>query len=280
MPKHPIKSRCWCYTSFLTTVDDPDGALYHVYGREVCPDSGRKHLQGYIRFKFGKTMRAVKALLGDPAVHLEKRKGTERVASDYCKKDGDFVERGECADAAPGKRTDLEVVRGLLGQGNGMAALLDAGVGYQGCRYAELYLKYKEPEKNPDDGAPNVRWYWGDTGTGKSRASHAEANEADVAVHRCSGPAGKGGKWWFDGYDAHTHVIIDDFRPSWCGLSFLLSILDRYGRRVEHKGGSRQWKATDIWITSPKHPESYFQDSGEDLEQLLRRLTTIKEFTL
>ncbi len=273
------RSRCWCFTSFRDGVRDPECAEYYVAGREVCPDTGRKHFQGYVRFKHAKSLSAAKALLGDPAAHLEGRRGTEREAADYCKKDGDYVERGEVRDDESGRRTDLEVVRSVLNGGEGtVGAVIDAGISYQGIRYAEKWLVYKEPLRDPSKDPPVVRWYWGATGTGKSRAAHAEATESGERVYRAIGPSARGGRWWWDGYDGHKYVIIDDFRPSWCGLSFMLNLLDRFGMRVECKGGSRSFRATSIWITCPKHPESCYVESGEDVEQLVRRVTEIKEF--
>lgn len=118
----------------------------------------------------------------------------------------------------------------------------------------------------------------GPTGTGKSRAAHTEAAAGDTPVYRAIGPSARGGRWWWDGYDGHERVIIDDFRPGWCGLSFLLNLLDRFGMRVECKGGSRSFRGTQIWITCPKHPESCYVESGEDVQQLVRRITEIREF--
>lgn len=281
MPK--IKVHRWrsaVYTIYKDDVRDPECATYHVYGREVCPTTKRKHLQGYIRFTNAKSKSAIQALLGVPGCHLEPRKGTEREASDYCKKDGDYFERGECQDAAPGKRTDLESARAHLGGSSpSVGELIDLGYNYQVLRYAEKYLVYRGPARDPNADPPNIRWYYGETGTGKSRTAGLEAAECADLVYRCTGPAAKGSRWWWDGYDGHRSVIIDDFRPTWCGLSFLLNLLDRYGMRVEAKGGSRQFLAKNIWVTSPKHPETYFHEAGEDLEQLLRRITIIKEFT-
>lgn len=124
-----------------------------------------------------------------------------------------------------------------------------------------------------------VRWYWGPTGTKKSFTAHTEAAECDGLVYRAEGPARKGGQWWWPGFDGHRCVIVDDFRPAWCSLDKLLRLLDRYGCIVECKGGSRQFRAQEIWITCPKHPEECYLDCGEDVAQLLRRITIIKEFT-
>lgn len=126
-----------------------------------------------------------------------------------------------------------------------------------------------------------VRWYWGATGTGKSRAAHTEAVQAsgDVTlVYRADGPSARGGRWWFNAYDGELYMIVDDFRPAWCSIEHLLKLLDRYGCRVECKGGFRQMRAKFIWITCPKPPGDCYVESLEDVEQLCRRITEIKEF--
>jgi len=46
-------------------------------------------------------------------------------------------------------------------------------------------------------------------------------------------------KWW-DGYDKHESIVIDDFRASNIEFNHLLKLLDRYPMRIETKGGYRQ----------------------------------------
>lgn len=84
-------------------------------------------------------------------------------------------------------------------------------------------------------------------------------------------------KWW-EGYDAHENVIIDDFRKDSIQFSSLLRLLDRYAFRVETKGASRQLLAKNIIITCPESPEELFEHTREDIKQLLRRIDEIKEF--
>lgn len=84
-----------------------------------------------------------------------------------------------------------------------------------------------------------------------------------------------GSKWW-QGYDAHEDVIIDDFRGEWWPLTWMLALLDSTECRVECKGGSRQFKPRRVYITSIEHPEyAYGQTGREPVQQLLRRITNI-----
>lgn len=134
---------------------------------------------------------------------------------------------------------------------------------FQSIRLAECYLSYNEVKRN---WKPTVSWIYGPTGSGKTR----------MAIDKCGDDywiSGKNLRWW-QGYDGHENVIIDDFRGDFCTFHELLRILDRYAYTVEVKGGSRQLLAKNIYITCPYHPKDVYS-SKEDVGQLLRRIDDI-----
>lgn len=233
---------------------------YIVYGFEVG-DEGTAHIQGYVEFKSSKLFSVCQNQIGKRA-HMEARKSTAAKAADYCKKDKDFVERGTISKQ--GKRNDIETIREMVNEGKGMREIVDEVSNFQGIRIAEKLLQYKEKKRN---WKPTVVWYWGPTGSGKSRRAHEEFPDAWVS--------GRSLEWW-EGYDGHEDIIIDDFRGDFCKFHELLRILDRYEYRVMVKGGSRQLLAKNIVITSPYAPEGVYK-TREDVAQLLRRIDWVIE---
>lgn len=115
-------------------------------------------------------------------------------------------------------------------------------------------------------------WYYGSTGTGKTRA----ASGADPDAY-WKNPAHK----WWDGYQGESTIIIDDYRADFCKFSELLRLFDRYPYQVEVKGGTRQFLARKIYVTTPKSPALTWESrTEEDLAQLLRRITEVKHFSI
>lgn len=78
--------------------------LYCIVGREIGL-SGTPHLQGFLVFKDRCRMGSCKAFL--PRAHWEAAR-TTAAAIEYCKKEGDFIERGESPPPdTQGKRNDI-----------------------------------------------------------------------------------------------------------------------------------------------------------------------------
>jgi hypothetical protein len=117
-----------------------------------------------------------------------------------------------------------------------------------------------------------VFWCYGETGSGKSRWASEQYPTAYWKAPTS--------KWWC-GYDQHDAVIIDDYRRDFSTFGDLLRLFDRYPLIVETKGGSVQFLAKTIVVTTPKNPrDTWDSRTEEDIQQLLRRITEIKHFAI
>lgn len=265
-----MSAKSLCFTLNNYTKEEEENLIsklkyeYLIFGKEIG-ENGTPHLQGYVEFRGSKRFDTLKKF--NSRIHWEARKGKQFQAIEYCKKDGDFREFGTLTVQLPGKRNDLQVVRQRLEEGRGIRGVISEHVNLQAIRYAEKLLTYNEPQRN---WKPSVTWIWGKTGAGKSRLGH-ELCGTDYYS--------KDGEKWWDGYDAHENIILDDFRAGNMKLNYLLKVLDRYPMRVEVKGGYRQLLAKKIIITSIHSPDSCYNTEidklKEPIQQLIRRLDKI-----
>lgn len=268
MSKRSEEHRAYCFTINNYTLKCIEAVenvkcKYIVYGYEVCPTTGTPHIQGYVNFTSAKSMSAcVKALGGRASTRVAK--GSAEQNYDYCSKEGNFHERGDRPEQ--GERTDIEIVRETLKKTGSMRKVVDVAKNYQSIKMAELILKYQEPKRT---WKPKVIWLYGETGSGKTKSAYEILGEDDVYT----ASIGK----WFDGYDAHANVLLDDIRKEFLPFNVLLRLLDRYEHRVEVKGGSRQFLAKTIVVTAPVTPQEMYSNIGEDVEQLVRRIDEITE---
>lgn len=236
---------------------------YAVIGHEIAPTTGTPHIHVYFHFVNQHSFSSIKKKF--PRARIDTCRGSPQQVSQYCKKENNYKEIGEVP--AQGKRSDIDHIKDVLEYAPRMREVTKVAKSVQAIKFAEYYLKYHEPKR---DWKPYVKWYWGGTGTGKSRAAFDELGVQE------SFPCSDSAKWW-DGYDAHEGVIIDEMREDFCSLKYFLRLTDRYPFTVQVKGTTRQFLARTIIITSPYPPEKLYR-TNEDTNQLLRRLDEIKHF--
>lgn len=236
-------------------------AAYGIIGQETAPTTGTKHIHVYFRLKNAITWETVKKHFPRAKVQIAMGNDTHNKA--YCSKECVLDEHG--TPSHQGKRTDLEIVREYVAEEPCMRTIIEKVGSLQSIKTAEKLLTYLEPKR---DWKTEVFWFCGATETGKSREAYRIAPNAYTAMDT--------GAWW-EGYDGHEEIIIDDMRRDFLKFHQLLKLFDRYPYRVEVKGGSRQILARTIIVTSCYSPEEMF-DTREDIQQLLRRLTKIKYF--
>jgi len=259
------KTRAYVFTYNNPQAFAYDGIVctYIIVGAETAPTTGTPHHQGYIYFKNAIAFSGAKKKL-PPGCYIASAKGSPQQNRTYCSKVSIHYEGGDIP--INGKRNDLSEVKDIIKSGGGMRDVIDAVPNYQAVKFAETILKYVEPKR---DHYTYVKWIWGPSGTGKTHMALSEATDPWLSP--------KNLQWW-EGYDAHKHVIVEDFRRSYCEFSELLRILDNTGYTVYNKGGSRQLLATHIWITCPMPPHEVY-DTNEEVRQLTRRIDEVIHLT-
>lgn len=260
------------YTSEELSLLEEIKCKYIIYGFEQG-EQQTPHLQGFVIWNNAKTFKATKKSLPNRC-HIEECKGTPYENFKYCSKDGDFIERGDRPEkVGQGKRNDMLEIKKNVAQNVHIKEMLNENiiVNYQQLKYAETLKKYYEKQRTEK---PIVKWFYGATGTGKTKTAYEE-------VYSITDPdnvyiAMDTGKWW-DGYDGQEYIIIDDMRGDFMKFHQLLKLLDRYAYRVETKGSTRQFLGKYIIITSAYQPNEIFR-TIEDIQQLLRRIDEIRKF--
>lgn len=260
------KHRSFCFTWNNYSQEDVEWLQnqefkYLVFGYEVCPTTGTPHLQGVVIFKNPRSFESVRTDFCKGKCHLEPAK-SDRASEIYCKKDGRFWEQGE--RPKQGRRTDLEDMVALVREGvsnrdlwiHNPTAMVMYHKSFERCRYDMFEDR---------DGPPKVFWYYGGTGTGKTRTA--------IESHKTSYI--KDGTMWWDGYRQQEAIIIDDFDGRW-PYRDLLRLLDRYPYSGQVKGGYVKINSPCIYITC-EHPPYQFW-GGTELEQILRRISKIELF--
>lgn len=247
-----MTSRRWCFTLNNYTDDDVKyfmelECVYLIIGKEIS-STGTPHLQGFVTFKMNKRLTGMKKL--HSGTHWEAAKGNSVQAADYCKKEGNFLEKGETP--SPGKRTDLSAAVELIKNGSSIAEVADlcseTFVKFgRGLRDLKLLL---DKPYTPAD----LRgvWYWGPPGSGKSRRARLEHPDAFLK------PQSK----WFDGYAGETSILLDDFDTNVLG-HYLKIWGDRYACTGEIKGGTVNLRHDIFIVTSNYSIESLWP---EDLQ--------------
>lgn len=234
---------------------------YLVVGKEVG-ESGTPHLQGYGILLKRTRDKALQEALGGRAF-MEPRKGSHSQASDYCKKEKNFVEIGDAP--VQGKRTDLQDAVDTLKTHGLKRVAEDHPTTFvkfsRGLR--DLSLIIEKPYEHTD-----VRgvWIWGLPGVGKSRMARQLLPNAYL----------KAQSKWFDGYTGERAIILDDFDLGGFGLGHHLKIWsDRYACTGETKGGTVNLRHEVLIVTSNFSMDKIWDgtENKEMLQALKRRFT-------
>ena len=282
--------RNWVFTVNNPNADDvsrirclESGSCKYLRCKPERGESGTLHLQGLVVFTNARTFDGVKKLFG--GAHLEVMRGSVSQALAYVEKedtscveefpegDIEFGTRPKEGAGGQGSRSDLLDVYDAIRSGKRGVELVEAN--------PTAYIKYARGINDmlslfevPRTFKTEVFWYYGGTGTGKSKRAFEEAEA--LGTYYVKDP---GSSWW-DGYCGQHSVIIDDYRRDMCTFSSLLRLFDRYALPIQVKGGYRQFCSRVIFVTTPKKPVDTWEGrTEEDIAQLERRITKVVHFS-
>lgn len=292
-------SRRWVFTHWLKHNQSVEKVLetfgglvesdlcrYGVAQVEGPNDEGKNHLQGYLELNRPARMTQLKGVLWN-TTRWQIAKGTGRKNLRYCTKTheepyewpDEKVMRLEGTEPVifgemggrQGTRSDLDEVKRMLDDGEPMSAVATEFFG-DFVRYHRGFSEYRKVRQQLNRGKPTVEVLWGESATGKSLYCRT-MYEPSEEVFYLTKPNGKGRPVWWDGYDGHKVVVIDEFY-GWMAYDMILRLLDYGPLNVETKGGSVPMVADHFVFTSNTRPEEWYRlyDKPDEGAPFLRRL--------
>ncbi len=264
---------------------------YAIAAYEVG-ESGTPHIQAYMQLKRRLSLNQLQELCC-PTAHYEMAKGSAKHNQSYIRKGSQshqefdtqgvnganygndlelFFEMGRAI--TKGQRTDLDEIARLNVEGASLQHIAET--------HPEDYIKFHKGirahrdaicQPRSTDTEKEIIVHIGPTGTGKTRVAHEAHPDAHMQGNEL-------GKWW-DGYDQHKVVIMEEFRGQ-VPFGYILRLCDRYPMKVEFKGGCTEFLADKIIFTAPEHPGLWYakleQRDGK-MAQFKRRISKILKFS-
>lgn len=277
----------WVYTFFLTEYNESipwitegennEKVKARIQQKERCPETGRIHLQGMVRFS--RTVRLKQAkewLTGDPnsTIHLERCMDVEK-SKMYCRKQetrepGMVIDFGFKEGGA--KRSDLLAIAAAI-QGGSTISQIAIEWPSQFIRYhrglRELYALSAPAVAMKR----NVTIFYGEPGSGKTY--DVLTKHGDVYIVNTPG---NDKALWFDGYEGQETILFDDFY-GWIKWTFFLRICDDYALNLPIKGGYKPCMAKNICFTSNIHPRQWYRyDNVKREDAAIRRVNCLMQY--
>lgn len=249
-----------------------------IWASQERGDSGTLHIQFYVECKRRYFLSELREQF--PEVHWEIRKGNAKQARDYClgktKTGGPkpgwekiLIRRGEeSSEGGQGKRTDIESMRDMLvaSEVTTVAEAMEHCTSMASLSFAKEWLSAHAPPMREQP--PKVFWFYGSTGSGKTRAVYDFCAASALPLWRMPSSGS-----YFQGYIGQDVALFDDFREGRLPFTELLELTDRYNPVANVKYGQCWFTPRWIIFTAAKSIRDTFTATTEDVGQLLRRIS-------
>lgn len=229
---------------------------YLVWQVERGEGTERDHVQGYVRFKARKDLRAAKYALGRADAHMEVARGTEEHNRDYCTKEETRLEQGEeRGDFQPdqgkqGRRSDLVQIADKIKKGATLKAIAQEFPADFIRYHGGLAVFAEQVGPSPPLERPlEILVLWGPSATGKTHRALHMMPDAYVVVGCGRDPFGR--------YNGETDLILDEFQPEEWKLPVLLRLLDKWKDPLDCRYRDRYAAWTRVVICTNLTPDSW-----------------------
>lgn len=259
--------------------------IYYCYSKEVGKQTHTVH---YHIFMYTKSPISGSSLLNlFEGAHLEVAKGTCQENRNYIYKVGKWentekedtriegmqFENCECPVEKPGKRNDLEELKGLILQGKTNGEIYEANASF--LRFANSIDKMRLDLLTDKFGKEwrdvEVTYIEGATGSGKTRGIMDEYGYANV--YRVSKD-----DYSFSTYTTQPVCVFEEFRNTF-QLTDMLNLLDGYPVQGRAMHGFRQLGYNKVFICSNWKLDEQYQhiqkEHPQDWQAFLRRINKI-----
>lgn len=248
------------FRTMESRMSDWDDVVYAFAGRETCPNTGSKHLQGFVHFKNKKRLSWLKKLHHTIAWFTADASWEDNYI--YCTKEDKepyiVGELPEFANNGAREKNRWEVAWTLAKQGKMEDIPKDILLRtYTSCK--EVHRDYQKKPQSLED--YNAEWIYGVSGSGKSTLARAE--NPDSYPKECN-------KWWC-GYQHEDCVLVEDIDPD-CAkylARYIKVWCDKFAFVAEMKRGSTMIRPKKIVFTSQYTIEECF--SARDAVAVRRR---------
>lgn len=276
------------FTRFDNAINNPSSEFkkeirYVVWQKELCPKTQKLHYQIYVQCHRSLDAPVVKKLFaltqdGDPEFQVKYKKSKPLEARVYCMKEETRVEGpweyGTFIEGS-GSRTDLA---------QGISLMDEGGISKLAQEMPELLIKYprgmtvtyqerkKVQLQNRNRDFIKVVVIHGTTGVGKSHLATEISRLLDDGPYYSLEQPGFNRPMYWDGYDGHKILIIDEFK-GWIPIGKMLRYLDKYAIQLDQRGTTTWAEFHTIIILSNFTVEEWYPQLDQTrLDALKRRI--------
>lgn len=238
-------------------------------GKETCPHTGGRHLQGYIHFEKKKRLSALKKL--NEQIHWEVARDDWECNYNYCTKEDKepfvFGDLPEFKNNGEREKNRWEDAWEKAKAGDFEDIPKDIALKF----YNGIKSVHRDYQKKPQSLTEyNAEWIWGRSGSGKSTLARMENPDSYPK---------EANKWWC-GYQGEDVALVEDLDPDCCKhlARYVKVWLDTFPFCAEVKGTSNLIRPKKIVITSQYTIEECFNERDAEAVRRRCRVRKIENF--